>query len=116
LLEEVVRPSTPGAFGTIVKLPLSAGETVYLNRDERGHWKVIDDPLMLEGSLPQPGPLERRAALAVELLRATTAEDAPRVDRVLAAALALQREQPADEGVRALVAWAMAARVAVQEP
>ena len=115
LLEEVVRPSTPGAFGTIVDLPLST-RSVLLIRDERRRWNVSDDPLELEGSRPQPGPLERRAALAVELLRATTAEDAPRVDRVLAAALALQREQPADEGVRALVAWAMAARVAVQEP
>ena len=116
LFEEVVRPSTPGAFGTTVDLPLSGTRRVTLERDERRRWSVVDNPVVHEGSLPRPGPLERRAALAVELLRAIEAGDASAVDRVHAAAVALQRELPADEGARALVAWATAARAAVQEP
>ncbi len=116
LFEEVVRPSTPGAFGTTVDLPLSGTRRVTLERDERRRWSVVENPVVHEGTLPQPGPLERRAALAVELLRAIEAGDASAVDRVHAAAVALQRELSADEGARALVAWATSARAVVQEP
>lgn len=114
VFDDVVRPEAGGPFGSVLKLPFSR-DTVLLKRSARdGRWEVLEDPLMLEGSIPAPGALEQRSALAVELTRGIEARDVAAIERVGQAVRRLRAQDATDPGTRELQGWCEAAKRAIQ--